>query len=781
MKKIAKLKMWLLMSVFMVAMVSTAAGRTIYVDDDASVGGNGQSWGTAYKYLQDGLATAVSGDEIWVAAGTYKPDQVAANPGGTGSRYATFQLKNSVALYGGFAGNETSLYQRDWQTNETILSGDIGTAGVNTDNSRHVVTGSGTDDTAVLDGFTIMGGYADGWPGGGGMLNRGGSPTLGNCVFSANWTNRSGGGMCNNNNSSPTLANCKFSANWADQKGGGMYNNEDSSPTLTNCMFIGNSANDGGGIYNMHRSSSTLANCTFTGNSAVRWGGGMCGDWAGDSTLTECTFSENDSGWEGGGMYNGIGSPTLTGCTFVGNSAVNGGGMFNRDPVGPTLTNCTFSENSATGSGGGMGSCRGANPKLINCTFSRNSAIEDGGGMRNGRETSPTLIGCTFSANSARRGGGMQNEGYGEIGASPTLTNCTFSENSATEHGGGIYNEDHSSPILSNCTFSENSAVDAGGGMYNCWDTSTKLTNCTFSDNSAGDGGGMRNHYCNPMLTNCTFTGNRAEVEGGGGMTNNFSSPTITNCMFSGNSANEKGGGMQAWYWTARLTNCVFVGNIAEEGGGMYSERGDGLIVNCTFSQNYASWRGGGMRNRDSDCPYLTNCILWGDTPDEISGGPPDITYSDVEGGWSDTGNINADPLFADADLRLSAGSPCIDAGDNSAVLVGTDLDGNQRIVNGIVDMGAYEAALLDPVELVLVLMQDVIDLDLHQGIENGLVSKLEAAIDSLNRGQDKAARNQLNAFINLVEAQRGKQISETDADALIAAALDIIELLSTG
>lgn len=266
-------------------------------------------------------------------------------------------------------------------------------------------------------------------------------------------------------------------------------------------------------------------------------------------------------------------------------------------------------------------------------------------------------------------------------------------------------------------------------------------------------------------------------------MTNNFSSPTITNCMFSGNSANKKGGGMQAWYWTARLTNCVFVGNIAEEGGGMYSERGDGLIVNCTFSQNEASLRGGGMRNRDPVCPYLTNCILWGDTPDEISGGPPDITYSDVQGGWSGIGNIDEDPLFMDAydNLRLLAGSPCIDAGDNSAVPVVTDLDGNPRIVNGIVDMGAYEAALLDPVELVLVLMQNVIDLDLQQGIENGLVSKLEAAIDSLNRGQDKAARNQLNAFINLVEAQRGKQISETDADALIAAALDIIELLSTG
>lgn len=488
-------------------------------------------------------------------------------------------------------------------------------------------------------------------------------------------------------------------------------------------------------------------------------------------------------------MDNSDSTPTLIKCTFSGNSATeNGGGMSNGDLSSPTLTNCTFSGNSADECGGGMYNVPNTTLTLNSCTFSTNSA-KHGGGMKNdgwgGIGASPTLTNCTFSGNLATgNGGGMQCRD-----GSPTLTNCRFTRNSATDDGGGMYIQTRSgsgaSPTLTDCTFSTNTAGQCGGGMHVA-DSSPTLMYCTFSDNKAGDGGGMRNHFCNPTLTNCTFTGNRAEVGGGGGMTNSHSSPTITNCMFSGNSANKKGGGMQAWYWTARLTNCVFVGNIAEEGGGMYSESGDGLIVNCTFSQNEASLRGGGMRNRDPDCPYLTNCILWGDTPDEISEGAPgtlDITYSDVLGGWSGTGNINADPLFADADLRLSAGSPCIDTGDNSAVpgWVVTDLDGNPRIVNGIVDMGAYEAALLDPVELVLVLMQNVIDLDLPKGIENGLVSKLEAAIDSLNRGQDKAARNQLNAFINVVEAQRGKQISETNADALIAEALEIVEMLSTG
>ena len=95
---------WLAMWVFLLAMACTAAGEVIYVDDDASVGGNGSTWDTAFKYLQDGLAAASYGDEIRIAQGTYVPYQNSVNPGGTGEREATFQLINGVALKGGYAG-----------------------------------------------------------------------------------------------------------------------------------------------------------------------------------------------------------------------------------------------------------------------------------------------------------------------------------------------------------------------------------------------------------------------------------------------------------------------------------------------------------------------------------------------------------------------------------------------------------------------------------------------------------------------------------------------------
>lgn len=113
------LKIWLTMSLLLVGMVCKAAGQTIYVDADATGANNGSSWVHAYKYLQDALNKPPgSGDQIWVAEGIYKPDQgAAATPG---DREATFQLINGVAMYGGFAGGETSQDQRDTGTGKRL-------------------------------------------------------------------------------------------------------------------------------------------------------------------------------------------------------------------------------------------------------------------------------------------------------------------------------------------------------------------------------------------------------------------------------------------------------------------------------------------------------------------------------------------------------------------------------------------------------------------------------------------------------------------------------------
>ena len=164
------------------------AAGVIYVQPGGT--GSGTSWGNA-KDLAAALSTAVSGDVLWVATGTYTPT--------TGlDRTTTFQLVSGVAVYGGFKGAETLLSQRDWVTNVATLSGDIGFVGDSTDNSYHVVTGA---DNAILDGVTITGGNADVVgtdDNGAGMLNNASSPILTNVTISGNSANNYGGGLYNN-------------------------------------------------------------------------------------------------------------------------------------------------------------------------------------------------------------------------------------------------------------------------------------------------------------------------------------------------------------------------------------------------------------------------------------------------------------------------------------------------------------------------------------------------------------------------------------------------------
>jgi len=201
------------------------AAAVCFVNANASGTNSSTSWANAYNDLQSALGASPC-VEVWVAAGTYKPTVLTdtADP-----RSTTFILNNGVALYGGFAGTETLLSQRDWISNVTILSGDIGATG-NADNSYHVVTGT---TGAVLDGFTITAGNANG------IMN----------TSSAYFIH--GGGLLNIDGSSPTLANLVFSGNTALNYGGGMANFFNSSPILTQVIFINNEA-VGGGMYSQN-------------------------------------------------------------------------------------------------------------------------------------------------------------------------------------------------------------------------------------------------------------------------------------------------------------------------------------------------------------------------------------------------------------------------------------------------------------------------------------------------------------------------------------------------
>lgn len=397
--------------------------------NDSNTGG---SWNQAFATLQQALvATAASTaatKEIWVAAGTYYPDE-----GGNATdndRAAAFIMQNNLAIYGGFAGTETQLSERDIVNNITILSGDIDNATAPDDystvpatniagNSSHVIfnDSNGLDATAVLDGFTIRGGNETSidFPNntGGGIFNRSSSPTLTNCNFTGNQANF-GGGM-SNISSTPTVSNCTFSGNRVGNSGGGMYNSN-SSPMVSNCTFSGNQANNNGGGMHNSSSSPTLTSCTFSGNQA-NVGGGMYNSGFSSPTLINCTFNSNQANSNGGGMQNIRSSPTLTNCTFRGNSALFGGGIENARST-PTLTNCTFNGNQASNNGGGISN----------------------------ENSSPTLLSCTVSGNHAERGGGIY------INASaPALTNCIIWNNrdqSGTGTASASINNDNSTSTI---------------------------------------------------------------------------------------------------------------------------------------------------------------------------------------------------------------------------------------------------------------------------------------------------------------------------------------------
>jgi L-ascorbate metabolism protein UlaG (beta-lactamase superfamily) len=353
--------MRLTLSVLILSMLPTAAGaKTIYVDHDATGANNGSSWENAYTFLQEALADANQAEkpvEIRVAQGIYQPDQGANQI--PGEREATFQLINGVTLKGGYIGlGEPDPNVRDVSLYETILSGDLNGDDVavadsrdlsdetsREDNSYHVLTGSGTDGTALLDGFTITGGNADASSPnsrGGGMYNQAGSPTITNCTFTANSASWRGAGM-HNDNSSPTITNCTFTMNSA-LYGGGINNYLDSHPTVTNCMLIDNSAGYGGCMHNEYASNPVLSDCTFSG--ASRFEGGGMRNHDSNPILINCTFVGN-SARDGAGMHNDNSSPTITNCTFTGNQAEYGGGMDNEHYSHPVLTNCTFSRNIA--------------------------------------------------------------------------------------------------------------------------------------------------------------------------------------------------------------------------------------------------------------------------------------------------------------------------------------------------------------------------------------------------------------------------------------------------
>ncbi|MBN2131020.1 MAG: right-handed parallel beta-helix repeat-containing protein [Sedimentisphaerales bacterium] len=438
--------------IVLTACALSVEARIIYVDDNAPPGGEGSSWATAYAYLQDALAdadTAEKSVEIRVAQGVYTADRGANQV--PGDRTATFQLVDGVSLRGGYAGGSEGIGDlRDVGLYETILSGDLANDDVEIrepfelpdatlGNSHTVVTGTGTDHTAVLDGFTIKGGH---WPL---SVTHGAGPTPG-----------TGGGM-NNCPGSPTVIDCTFTHNVTYGAGGGMYC-QDSRPNVVDCRFIKNYAFEGGGaMANLDGSESQVTSCTFSDNGAGADDGGAVYNRGSRVTIHGTTFRRNraDTQRRGGAVANHTSTCVLADCAFEQNASASGGAIFNDQDSCSSLQSCMFVRNSADSVGGAILDY-GSDCVLENCVFFGNCA-RGGGAMEVSRAS---FINCVFAGNAATGGDSASPEspwgaGGAVLSADPygtvTFMNCTFANNRGSI-GASIFRAEARARI-DNCVF----------------------------------------------------------------------------------------------------------------------------------------------------------------------------------------------------------------------------------------------------------------------------------------------------------------------------------------
>jgi len=683
-------------------------GTTLYVDDDAPLEGDGLSWETAFRFLQDALAAAEAGgvDEIHVGQGLYRPDQDEAGNVTPGDREATFELISGVFLMGSYAGfDATDPDARDFIAYPSTLDGDVDLDGeLDQDNTMHLVTAADPSAMSVLDGFVLTLACGYDWYGasrGAVVLQEAGILTLRNCLVYNNWSSDDGNVL--SIGSALEVESCTFRAN----EGTAIMLVEGAVLTVHDTLFVDGHGFEGSAI-RAEYSLATVLNSTFRLNATAR-NGGAINSHKSELIVRSCLFEGNYGHYDGGAIY-------------------------------------AFATNDDPGS-----------VEIIDSEFHSNTCTEYGGAVMTSQISSLTVRDCCFEGNeilygTAGAGGGLSGGCHHAI-----MEDCTFLHNVSGRGGAGAYFNVWQSAIIENCIFTENESYGSyafGGGLRVSVSTdateTSSVARCLMERNVARLGAGLYLRAYGPMfeVAECTFDQNEAVpyggsgAPGGGGIyakSHDTRIVAITDCIIRGNLGPGYGGGIHAEEVTLSMTNCTVVGNVTEYsdpgsdgGGGCSFLNADTQITNCTIFGNTAVPVGGGIRlQEDGDNTLtVTNSILWQNTDDNGDGElsqlyAPDeaeveLNYCDLmnlAGHYGGVGNIGDDPLLIDPagpdgiigteddNLRLAPGSPCIDAADNTAVPdgVGTDLDGNPRFIDDpdtedtghgdppIVDMGAYE------------------------------------------------------------------------------------------
>lgn len=614
------------------------SGR-LYVDHEATGAGAGYNWEDAFTNLQDALAAATEGDEIWVAGGVYRP----AGPGG--SREASFIIDKNLKLFGGFVGTERNLSERgEPAAHPTILSGDLNGDDVEgdfetsrEDNAWTVLTiNAGLTNATLIDGFTFRGGHADG----------GEEPFI------------NGGGIRSNGN--PIIRNCRFTQNFAYSRGGGLFFRyaEGEMALVDNCTFDGNLSNRGGAS-DIRFSNVAFSYCTFTNNRAIatlgqpsQENGGAIMTQNSNCSFLGCSFSENFANFGGGGLVywvdgQGEGFFLEMDSCFFDNNLADTGGAFSATIFGQdqsvTLANSEFTNNHCTG---GFG----------------NVAIHF---QQDGAFGNALVDHCLFEGNTSERNSAGLDIGSGP-GAAPseyTITQCTFRDNTAQTRSGALtlWSEVETEAVfrMEHCLFEGNRALTEAGA----------LSILNGSDGFRG------------TISYCEFIGNESP-----------SGAAIA--------ANAEGLATPAIPIESRLVmdNCLIAENRGEFSTLWIDGFPDFQLFNCTVAANASN----GIALADLSGLTLQNNILYNPGFAEFEDWTGDVGVLSNGGNLAGDNSLDAylqaatdqsatDPLLEHG-YQLAVNSPAVDAGINYEGMPAFDLAGAPRLQGAGVDVGAFES-----------------------------------------------------------------------------------------
>ncbi len=334
----------------LIAASSAAHGQTVhYVDGARAYPGAGSSWENALNDVSAAIDRAQPGDEIWVAQGVYVPRGTEPS--------ASFQLKDGVALYGGFVGLEVRREDRDPSRYPTVLSGDRNgddASGRFDDNVYHVVMAENVGAETILDGVTVQHGRAAlgaTHAHGAGILLRAASPVIRQTIVRENRAVASGGGIAMLDGSAPHLMEVAVIEN----VGGGVYVNA-SRPIIERSIITGNRATQtGGGIMNANDSHTLLIGSVLDRNVATDGNGGGMATIDSRATVIGSTFRGNKAPkGNGGALLNQRSTVGVLSSSFVANSTGRGGGgAFANTRSDVDIVNSVVTDNEAASVAGG--------------------------------------------------------------------------------------------------------------------------------------------------------------------------------------------------------------------------------------------------------------------------------------------------------------------------------------------------------------------------------------------------------------------------------------------